>query len=102
MILSRGVGIAACIAGGIPACLAVGGVLSQHALQQGGAWSGGGLIRGCLPGGDPPGWPLLRVVILLERILVSEMFHLIVWDMEKLDTEISRNNDGTADSIGKD
>ena len=83
-----GGGIPACIAGDIPACLAAGGVLSQHALQEGcllpgGAWSrgaalGGGCLvrgvpapRGSAPGGDPPGRPLLRVVsILLECILV--------------------------------
>ena len=75
------------------------GVVSQHALQQGGAWSGGsapggvpgpgesapwgggvgcllqgGLLPGgrVLPGGDPPaGWLLLQAVrMLLECILV--------------------------------
>ena len=81
-----GGGIPACIAGDIPACLAAGGVLSQHALQEGcllpGVPGPGGLLwgvpgpgvpapRGSAPGGDPPGRPLLRVVrILLECILV--------------------------------
>ena len=80
--LAVGDGILACIAGGIPACLVAGGVLSQHALQQGGACSWGGCL---LPGGACSGgvcsqgvWRpprsrrlLLRTVrILLECILV--------------------------------
>ena len=40
-------GIPACIASGIPACLAAGGMVSQHALQQGGD------IPACIAGGIP-------------------------------------------------
>ena len=52
--------IPACIAGGIPACLAEGG-LSQHALQEGVVPAAGGLCSGggggLLPGGEPGGDP---------------------------------------------
>ena len=86
-----GGGITVCIAGGIPACLAAGGVLSQHALQQGGACSGGsapgggGLLwgvpapggcllwgvcfqRGC---GDPPPHKNRRLLFRTVRILLE-------------------------------
>ena len=53
--MGGGAGIPACIAGGITACLAAGGVLSQHALQQGVPGPGGFVPRGCLLGGLLPG-----------------------------------------------
>ena len=34
--------------------------------------------------------------------ILSETYQLIVLDTEKLDTEIFRNSDGTADSTGMD
>ena len=48
-----GGGIPACIAGDIPACLAAGGVLSQHALQEGCLLPGGAWSRGAALGGVP-------------------------------------------------
>ena len=51
--LAAGGAIPACIADDIPACLAVGGVCSRVCLLQGGgAWSWGGLLPGGC--GDPP------------------------------------------------
>ena len=64
------------LTGGVPApggggCLLLGvGLLWGDACSGGGACSGGS-AHGGVPGGDPPGRPLLRAVrILLECILV--------------------------------
>ena len=87
VILSTGEGaIPACIADGIPACLATGEVPGPGGpYSRGGAWSREGLLQGVPgPGGGVPGpggsapksrWLLLQMVcILLECSL------LLVWE----------------------
>ena len=48
-----------------------GGGVPGRGSALGGVWSWGGVWSQGVPGGDPPGWLLLRAVrILLECILV--------------------------------
>ena len=57
--------------GGVPA---PGGGACSVGSGLGGVWSWGGSGPRGVPGGDPPGWPLLRAVrILLECILVRKI-----------------------------